>query len=102
MGPVQELIEKKLTVDLKPEFLQVVNESHGHRSTEGAETHFKITAVSREFQGMSAVKRHQLLYKILADELASGVHALALHLYTNDEWDARGMTAPDSTRCAGH
>jgi len=102
MGPVQELIEIKLTDALIPEFLEVVNESHGHCHSENRETHFKITAVSAAFEGLSPVKRHQQLYGLLADELIAGVHALAFHLYTPAEWERRNQVSPESTHCVGH
>jgi BolA protein len=42
--------------------------------------------VSQSFEGQSAVKRHQSVYAVLAAELQSGVHALALHTYLPEEW----------------
>jgi BolA protein len=37
----------------------------------------------------------------LADELAGGVHALALHTYTAREWRERFGSAPMSPPCRG-
>ena len=42
-----------------------------------------------------------LFYSLLADELAGPVHALALHLYTPQQWSARGEASPDSPNCRG-
>ena len=42
----------------------------------------------------------QLVYSLLGDELADGVHALALHTYTPDEWSDIGGV-PDSPNCMG-
>lgn len=47
------------------------------------------------------VRRHQAIYKVLAEELAGPVHALALHLYSPEEWEATGHTAPESPNCMG-
>jgi BolA protein len=37
----------------------------------------------------------------LAEELAGDVHALALHTYTPEEWQARFGDAPMSPPCLG-
>jgi BolA protein len=42
-----------------------------------------------------------MIYSILADELAGGVHALALHTYTPDEWLEKRNETPDSPNCLG-
>ena len=97
---VQQTIESKLQTALVPQYLEVENESHRH-SGPATESHFKITAVSTEFVGQLPVKRHQQVYDLLADEMAGGVHALALHLYAPSEWQERQQRAPDSPDCRG-
>jgi BolA protein len=78
----KDTIAKKLTDALHPESLSVIDESHlheghaGHRP--GGETHFRIHIVSSAFEGKSRVERHRMINALLADELAGGVHALAL------------------------
>ncbi|MDN6297589.1 MAG: BolA/IbaG family iron-sulfur metabolism protein [Halomonas sp.] len=97
---LQTQIEHKLEA-LAPSVLQVENESHRHNVPPNSETHFKVTLVSQQLDGLMPVKRHQQVYKLLADELAGPVHALALHLYTPAEWQARGGQRPDSPDCRG-
>ncbi|WP_110647963.1 BolA family protein [Salinicola peritrichatus] len=97
---VQARIEEKLTA-LEPLHVTVENESHMHHVPPNSETHFKVTLVSERFEGLMPVKRHQLIYATLADELAGPVHALALHLYTPRQWAARGESRPDSPSCRG-
>lgn len=97
---VQQTIEKKLEEALTPDFLQVLNESHMHAVPKDAETHFKLVIVSDSFEGMRPVQRHQGVYKLLSDELTGGVHALALHTFTPDEWREQGNT-PSSPTCMG-
>jgi BolA protein len=78
----KDTIAKKLTDALHPESLSVIDESHlheghaGHRP--GGETHFRIHIVSSAFEGKSRVERHRMINALLADDLAGGVHALAL------------------------
>lgn len=98
---VQNQIEAKLNAALPVIHLEVINESHMHSVPPNSETHFKVVLVSPEFAGKRAVARHQLIYRLLADELAGGVHALALHTYTDDEWRQRAAVAPDSPECLG-
>ncbi len=95
---IQTTIESKLTAAFEPEIIQVVNESHMH-SGPATESHFKVTVVSDEFSTKSRVKRHQAVYAILAEELAGEVHALALHLFSPQEWDVDAV--PDSPNCKG-
>lgn len=98
---IQSLIHDKLTAALSPAYLDVANESHMHSVPPNSETHFKLVVVSAEFDGKRSVARHQWIYKILADELAGPVHALALHTYTESEWQQRNAAAPESPECMG-
>ena len=98
---IQQSIEKKLTETFAPTFLQIENESHMHSSGRGSESHFKVTLVTEAFNGKRNVARHQSIYQCLNAELEGGVHALALHTYTPEEWQAIGKQSPDSPRCAG-
>ena len=79
---VAETIRRKLTERLAPLRLDILDESHRHAGHAGArpegETHFAVTIVSAAFVGLGRVARQRLVYQILADELATRVHALAL------------------------
>tara|TARA_Y100001978_G_scaffold1094_1_gene878 strand:+ start:247 stop:477 length:231 start_codon:yes stop_codon:yes gene_type:complete len=45
--------------------------------------HLQVTVISSEFNGLSLVKQHQLVYSALKTELASeAIHALALKTKT--------------------
>lgn len=98
---IQSRIEQKLSASFAPAQLEVLNESHGHNVPKGSETHFKIVLVSDSFEGLGLVARHRKVYQVLGDELQLGVHALALHTYTPQEWSAREGSSPDSPRCHG-
>ncbi len=86
MKPVEKQIIDKLTAVFDPTHLQVVNESHMHRGPEDAETHFNVIIAANVFAGKRQVQRHQTVYACLAEELKNGVHALALHTFSPDEW----------------
>jgi len=100
MVTTESIIIKKLEQAFSPNHLQVINESASHNVPEGSESHFKVVLVSQNFEGQSAVKRHQSVYAVLAAELQSGVHALALHTYLPVEWEKR-QSAPISPDCLG-
>lgn len=98
---VQQQIVQKLQAAFTPEHMQVVNESNQHNVPPGSESHFKVVIVSTQFQTLREVARHQSVYKVLTDELAGGVHALALHTYSPQEWQQRDNASPDSPACLG-
>jgi len=84
MGPIEERIVKKIEQAFAPERLSVVNESHLHAGHHGGamdgegETHFRVRVVSPAFAGMNRIERHRALNDLLSQEIADGVHALAL------------------------
>ncbi|MGD8265405.1 MAG: BolA/IbaG family iron-sulfur metabolism protein [Chromatiales bacterium] len=97
----RETITQKLTEAFHPFHLDVEDESHNHNVPEGSESHFKVTLVCNDFEGESLVNRHRAVNKVLAGELATGVHALALHTMTPDEWFDKSGRSPDSPPCLG-
>lgn len=97
----RELITEKLTQAFHPFHLEVEDESHNHNVPEGSESHFKVLIVCKEFDGQSLIQRHRAVNRTLADELAGGVHALALHTMTPEEWFEKNGRAPASPPCLG-
>ena len=99
MNPIETKINAKITASFQPVYLQVTNESYMHSVPPGSESHFKVVLCSAGFAGKRQVQRHQAVYACLAEELQQGVHALALHTYSPEEWAlAQG---PDSPQCLG-
>ncbi|ORX91847.1 bola-like protein [Basidiobolus meristosporus CBS 931.73] len=90
-GPVYQSIQKKLTENLKPDSLEIINESHLHAHHEpmqgvtSRETHFRVKIVSSQFEGKNLMQRHRMIYGLLNDEFAQGLHALALKTKTPKE-----------------
>lgn len=99
MSMQQNIIDRVLA-GLSVTHLDVLNESSAHNVPAGSETHFKVVVVSPLFAGMPLLKRHQMIYGLLREPLAQGVHALALHAYTEAEWSAR-TAVPGSPPCRG-
>ena len=97
---IEDDIINKLQSALNPQHLEVINESHMHNVPPGSESHFKVIAVSDQFEGLMLVARHRLINNALADELKGPVHALSLHTMTPEEWAEKGE-APASPPCMG-
>jgi BolA protein len=95
-------IENKLLTAFSPLHLDVVNESHKHNVPVGSESHFKVIIVAKAFEGDRLIKRHRAVNNILSEELAEKIHALALHTYTEKEWqDHYAENTPLSPNCLG-
>lgn len=97
---IEQTIRTKVMDAFSPQSLELLNESHMHAGP-AQNSHFNLTVVSDLFEGKRPVARHQMVYKVLADELAGEVHALALHLFTAQEWQQAGNTITASPNCHG-
>jgi BolA protein len=84
---MQQTIQQKLSQQIPCTSLEVINESHHHAGhAHGAdESHFRVAVVSEAFRGKGKVARHQMIYRILADELAGPLHALVIEANTPEE-----------------
>ncbi|MDC8832403.1 BolA family protein [Alteromonas gilva] len=98
---VKVFIEQQLSDNLAPLFLEVIDESHMHNVAAGAQSHFNVTVVSDVFSGQRLIARHREVNGLLAEALAGPVHALALHTYTPEEWQARQQQSVASPPCMG-
>ena len=91
---VAQKIETKLNEHLAPVRLEISDESarhHGHSGARpGGESHFSVTVVSATFEGMNRIERQRLVYRVLADEMKSDIHALALTTLTPAEDTRQG------------
>lgn len=83
-------IRQKLESALEARLLEIEDVSYqhaGHAAVKGDanETHFNIRVVSPKFDGQNLVKRHRMVYDLLADELKSGLHAISIVAKTPQE-----------------
>lgn len=54
---------------------------------QGEGCNFQVTAIGEVFEGKSPVRRQQLIYSALSDEIASGeLHAITIRTYTPAQW----------------
>jgi BolA protein len=74
---------------LEPEAVELVDESAKHAGHAGARpggnTHWRLTIVSRRFDGKNSVSRHRLVYDALGDLMKDPIHALNITARTPEE-----------------
>lgn len=83
----QQSIELALAT-LSPSTVNIQDESHKHAGHAGAQDgrgHFKLFIVSEHFNGLTMLKRHQLVYQALAELLKTDIHALSIQAKTPSE-----------------
>lgn len=80
-------IETALAARLTPDHLSVRDDSHLHAGHAGAREgrHFSVEIVTAQFQGLSRVARHRLVYDALDALMGRGIHALAIDARTPGE-----------------
>ena len=88
---VAETLRAKLEAAFSSPVIDIVDESHKHAGHAGArpegESHFRVSIVAAEFNGLNRIARHRLVHDVLAQELQGPVHALVLSLRTPEELD---------------
>lgn len=93
MSKIKNSITSKLEAALSPVHLEVIDESHRHAGHAGAreegESHFRVRIVADAFTGMSRINRHRTVNDLLVEEIAAGVHALAIEARSPEEPDPR-------------
>lgn len=79
---VTDEISRILKGHLDIAHLEVVNESHlhtGHAGDDGSgESHFKVVVISNDFENMSRIERHRVVYDLLIANLQNMPHALSI------------------------
>ena len=92
-------VHDKLFNELNPTHLEVTDFSHQHSVPDGSESHLKVVIAAECFRGLRLIQRHRLIYQTLQDELSSGLHALQIHAFTEDELANAEIQPPP--RCKG-
>ena len=89
MMVMADTIHRKLSEAFAPAEVIVKDDSARHEGHAGArpggETHFTVKIVSPAFTGLSRVERQRRVYSVLADEMKSQIHALALTTFAPGE-----------------
>ncbi len=83
-----ELIKQRLTEALKPETLEIIDDSAAHAGHAGNRSgggHYNVTIVSEAFHDKTLVQRHQLIYQAVNDLMKKEIHALGINALTPSE-----------------
>ena len=79
---------------------QLDNDSHKH-SGSATDSHYNLVLVSDDFAALGPVKRHQKVYALVGELMQNPSHALALHCYTPEQWQAKQEKMPATAPCMG-
>ncbi len=77
-----DVIRDRLEQALHPLQLKILDESAHHAghvgANSGGESHFLLEITCKQFEGLSRVARHRLVYTALAGAFDEGLHALQI------------------------
>ena len=93
----KKLLELVLT-PLNISHHQLDNDSHKH-SGSATDSHYNLVLVSDDFAALGPVKRHQKVYALVGELMQNPIHALALHCYTPEQWQAKQEKMPATAPC---
>ncbi len=77
----RERLTGRLEDGLRPDLVEVIDDSHRHAGHAGAADgrgHFTVLIVSQRFAGLSTLKRHKLVYEVVGDMMTTDIHALSI------------------------
>ncbi len=83
-----DVIKTRLHSALKPQSLDVVDDSAlhaGHAGAQSGKGHFTVTIVCEQFTGLAPLQRHRMIYRALGETMETDIHALSIQAYAPDE-----------------
>ncbi len=81
----ERLIRQRVDEVLKPESLELIDDSHMHVGHGAKGGHYSIKIVSNAFEGKGMLQRHRLVYDAVGDLMAGEIHALSIDAKTPTE-----------------
>ena len=82
---VQNKIDKLLRDNLNISKLIIRNDSYKHNVPPNSESHFNVQIVSDDFQDLSQIQRHKIVYKAI-ESLLNEIHAFSITAITTLEF----------------
>ena len=82
------MIRERLTRELDPVELEIIDESAKHAGHAGAASgggHFIVQIVASAFEGKSLIQRHRMVYDAMDELMQSEIHALSIQAKTPQE-----------------
>jgi BolA protein len=86
-----EQMRTRLVATFAPLECQLEDESHLHAGHVGAASgggHYRLHIVARQFEGVSRIGRHRLVYDCLRDMMHTDIHALSINALAPSELPA--------------
>lgn len=83
MNEFIQKIHHRLTEDLSPEKLQIIDESHlhaGHASAGPGIFHICVQIQSSKLNQLNRIQQHQLIYKSLTQWMPKPLHAVRMEI----------------------
>jgi BolA protein len=77
----RERLVRRLEESLRPDLLEVIDDSRRHAGHAGAADgrgHFTVLVVSQRFAGLGTLQRHKLVYEVVGDMMTTDIHALSI------------------------
>ena len=84
----KKMIKKVLEETFSPVEIEVLDESHkhvGHLGARSGKGHFKLTIISKRFEGLPMIQRQRLVYRALGSLMETDIHALSMSTLTPSE-----------------
>jgi len=86
---VASAMRTRLQAALRPERIELVDDSHRHAGHAGArpegESHFRLTVVAEAFAGKGRIERQRMVFAALGDLMRTDIHALSVTALTPEE-----------------
>jgi BolA protein len=82
------MIRERLTRELQPVKLEIIDESAKHAGHAGAASgggHFIVNIASPAFENKTLIQRHRLVYDAVGDIMHREIHALSIQAKTPQE-----------------
>ena len=86
---MKHTLTKLLMEQFDADYVHVTDNSHRHAGHKGidkvGDSHFHVTVITSQFEGVSLVQRHRMVYDRLKDPIKMGVHAIEITAKTPNE-----------------
>ena len=83
MISIYDEIKKKITKEINPDNIILIDNSHlhkKHKSFDINKFHFKIIIESKKLKKMNKIEAHKKIFSILKEEMENKIHALEIEI----------------------
>ena len=85
---IEETISTQLSNLITVSYLELKDSTgkHVHHDNFDGGLHLSAIIVSDDFNNLSSLERHQLVYNALGSMIKNEIHAFSMKTFTNSEW----------------